>query len=137
MSTARLFTITTALTTGAVVVWAVKAVVIGLAGGLDKSDFEAPLFAIGFAVYVLGVVAIGLSVTASRSVLARVVGVVAAVVIAAGVFVAVDSIVAGMAPENDPHWVWAEVQLWIVSVFTAAVWFALRNRAAPVSPIAT
>ena len=49
MSTARLFTITTALTVGAVVAWGVKALVIGLAGGLDKSPLEGPLFILGLA----------------------------------------------------------------------------------------
>jgi len=137
MSTARLFTITTVLTVGAVVVWGVKALVIGLAGGLDKSPLESPLFIIGLVLYVLGVIAIGLAVTVGRSVPVRVVGVVVAFGLGILATLALDAIVGSMAPANDPHWVWSEVQLWIVSVVTAGVWFALRNRAAPVSPLAT
>jgi hypothetical protein len=137
MSTARLFTITTALTVGAVVVWGVKALVIGLAGGLDQSPLESPLFFLGLVLYVSGLIAIGLAVTAGHSVAVRIVGAVAAVGAGFVAFLVVDAIVAGMAPETDPHWVWAEAQLWISSVATAAAWFVLRNRAAPVSPIAT
>lgn len=137
MSTARLFTITTALTVGAVVAWGVKALVIGLAGGLDKSPLEGPLFILGLVLYVLGLVAIGLAVTAGRTVVVRILGGVAAVVAGFAAFLVIDTIIAGMAPDVDPHWAWAEAQLWISSVATAILWFALRNRAAPVSPIAT
>lgn len=137
MSTARLFTITTALTVGAVVVWGVKALVIGLAGGLDKSPLESPLFILGLVLYVLGVIAIGLAVTAGRSVVVRILGGIGALALGFAAFLAIDTIIAGMAPDTDPHWAWAEAQLWISSVATAALWFALRNRAAPVSPLAT
>jgi hypothetical protein len=136
MSTARLFTVTTVLTVGAVVAWGVKAVVIGLAGGLEKSSLESPLFFVGLVLYVLGVAAIGLAVTAGRSIALRILGVIAAVTMGVLATLALDAIVAGMAP-TDPHWVWEEAQLWIVSGLTALAWFALRNRAAPVSPLAT
>jgi hypothetical protein len=135
MSTARITTITTVLTAGAVVVWGVKALVIGLAGGLDKSPLEGPLFMIGFLLFVSGVIAIGLAVTAGRGVAARVLGAVAAFAVTAAVFLGVDSVVAGLAPENDPHWVWAEVQLWIVSVAAAAGWLAIRNRVGVDQPV--
>lgn len=135
MSTSRLFTITSVLTVGAVGAWGAKAVVIAIAGGLDQSLLEGPLFLLGLILYTLGVIAIGLSVAHGRSVVLRVLGAVAGFVVGALVFVLVDMILAGMAPDN-PHWVWEEAQLWIASVLTALAWFALRNRAAPVSPIA-
>lgn len=132
----RLYAVTTALTVGAVAVWAVKAVAIGVAGGLDESPLESPLFVLGLVLYVLGVIAIGLSVTAGRSILWRVLGALVAFVIAVVAFLVVDAIVAGLAPDDDPHWVWAEVQLWIVSVATALGWLAWRSRRAPVSAAA-
>ena len=135
MSEHRLFSVTTALTVGAVVAWGVKAVAIGIAGGLDESPAESPLFVLGLLLYTLGVIAIGLSVTAGRSLPWRLLGVVGALVVSAVVFLVVDAIVAGLAPE-DPHWVWAEVQLWIVSVGTAAAWLAWRSRRAAAQPVA-
>jgi len=136
MSTARLFTITSVLTVGAFVAWVVKAVVIGLAGGLDQSPLEGPLFIVGLVLYVLGVAAIGFAVMAGRSIPLRILGAIGAVALGLLATLALDAIVAGMAPD-DPHWVWSEAQLWIVSGLTALAWFALRNRAAPVSPLAT
>jgi len=136
MYTARLFTITSILTVGAFLAWVVKAVVIGLAGGLDQSPLEGPLFIVGLVLYVLGVAAIGLAVTAGRSIAMRILGVIAAVALGVLATLALDAIVAGMAPA-DPHWAWSEAQLWIISGLTALAWFALRNRAAPVSPLAT
>ena len=128
MSAHRLYSVTTALTVGAVVVWGVKAVAIGTAGGLDESPLESPLFVLGLALYVLGVIAIGLSVTAGRSMPWRVLGAVLAFAISAVAFLVVDAIVAGLAPDEDRHWVWSEVQLWIVSVVTALGWLARRSR---------
>ncbi|MGH3456983.1 hypothetical protein [Aeromicrobium sp.] len=131
MSTARLFTITTVLTIGAFVAWVVKGVVIALAGGLGQSPLEGPLFIIGLLLYVLGVAAIGLAVTVGRSTGVRVLGVVAAVAIGVLVTLGLDAIVASIEPA-DPHWVWEEAQLWIVSGATALGWLAWRNRTAQV-----
>lgn len=46
---------------------------------------------------------------------------------AAVAFLVVDEIVAAMALA-DPSWVWAEVQLWIVSMATALGWHLLARR---------
>ena len=128
MSIARITTITTALTVGAALVWGVKGLVIGLAGGLDRSPLEGPLFLLGLLLYALGVIAIGLAVTVGRSVAVRVLGAVIALAVTWAVFLGVDSVVASIPPKHDPHWVWAELQLWIVSGATAAGWLAWRNR---------
>ncbi len=114
--------VATYATIGAVVVWALKALAIGIAGGLDKSPVEGPLFFIGFLLFVTGVIAIGLALTAGRSVAVRVGGLVATVAVLFVVWLAVDTIVASLAPEDDPHWVWAELQLWIIAVVTAVGW---------------
>jgi hypothetical protein len=114
--------VATYATIGAVAVWAVKALVIGLAGGLEKSPSEAPLFILGMAMFTVGVVSIGLAITAGRSPLMRVLGVVGTVAATMVVWLAIDTVIASMAPENDPSWVWAEVQLWLISVAFAVGW---------------
>ena len=107
---------------GAVAAWAVKAVAIGLAGGLDQSPAEGPLFFLGMILFLVGVVAIGLAITAGRSVGARVLGVVGTVAVTFVVWLAVDTVIASVAPERDAHWVWAELQLWVIAVAVAVGW---------------
>jgi hypothetical protein len=124
-------------TAGAVLIWAVKAVVIGMAGGLDESPAEGPLFVAGFVAFLVGVVAIGLAVTAGRGAGVRVVGVLGAVGAAFVAWMVIDTVVAALAPEQDPHWVWAELQLWIISVLTALGWrvWARREPAAAAASV--
>ncbi len=126
MSAAR---VATFATIGAVLVWGLKALVIGLAGGLDKSPAEGPLFFLGMLVYLVGVVAIGLALTAGRGLVGRVLGVVVTVAVLFAVWLAVDTVIASLAPENDPHWVWAELQLWVIAVVTALGWYLWQRRA--------
>jgi hypothetical protein len=63
-----------------------------------------------------------------RGVAARVLGLVGTVAVLFVVWLAVDTVVASLAPEDDPHWVWAEAQLWIISVVTALGWQAWLRR---------
>ena len=114
--------VATYATIGAVVAWAIKALVIGLAGGLDKSPAEGPLFFLGMVLFLVGIVAIGLAVTAGRSVAARVLGVVGTVAVTLVAWIAIDTVIASMAPERDAHWVWAELQLWVIAVVVAVGW---------------
>jgi hypothetical protein len=126
MSAARVATVATI---GAVLVWGLKALVIGLAGGLDKSPAEGPLFFLGMIVFLVGVVSIGLALTEGRGLAVRVLGVVVTIVVLFAVWLAVDTVIAAMAPEDDPHWVWAELQLWVIAVVTALGWYLWRLRA--------
>ena len=125
MSAARVATIATI---GAVLVWGLKALAIGLAGGLDESPAEGPLFFLGMLLFVVGVVAIALALTAGRGPAGRLVGVVATFAVLFVVWLAVDTVVASMAPEDDPHWVWAEIQLWVIAVLTALDWYVWQRR---------
>ena len=86
--------VATYATIGAVVAWAVKAVAIGVAGGLNQSPAEGPLFFLGMILFLVGVVAIGLAITAGRSVGARVLGVGGAVAATFVVWLAVDTVIA-------------------------------------------
>ena len=114
--------VATYATIGAVAVWAVKALSIGIAGGLGKSPAEGPLFFLGMILFLTGVVAIGLAITAGRSLGIRALGVVGAVAVTLVVWLAIDTAIASLAPENDPHWVWAELQLWVIAVAVAVGW---------------
>ena len=128
MSAARVATLATI---GACLAWGVKALVIGLAGGLDKSPAEGPLFFLGMLLYLVGVVAIALAVTAGRGLPARVLGVVVTVAVGCVIWLAVDTVIASLAPDRDPHWVWAEAQLWVIAVVTAVGWQLWERRRRP------
>jgi hypothetical protein len=66
-------------------------------------------------------VAIGLAITTGRSVGARVLGVAGVLAGTAVAWLAIDTVIASMAPD-DAHWVWAEAQLWVIAVAVAVGW---------------
>ena len=101
-----------------------------MAGGLDKSPAEGPLFFLGMILFTVAVVAIGLAVTAGRSVGARVLGVVGTVALTFVAWIAIDTVIASLSPERDAHWVWAEVQLWVIAVVVAVGWQVWLGRVA-------
>jgi hypothetical protein len=113
---------------GAVVFWAAKATAIGIAGGLDKSPLESPLFLAGLISALAGAGALGAWVLAGRATWLRVLGAVVAivlVVLSAGVG---GSVAAALQPE-DPGWVWGEVNLWVSAAVLAAAVLFQRSRA--------
>ena len=127
MTAARVATVTAV---GAVLAWGAKAVAIGLAGGLDKSPAESPLFFLGLVLYVVAALAIGVALTAGRSTSTRVLGGAAGLCLGLVLFMIATLAIAPFKPA-DPFWVWEELNLWIVSVLTAAGWLVLRSRDAP------
>lgn len=103
-------------TFAAVVSWTLKSVAIGTAGGLDKSPFEGPLFLAGLTFFLIGVAALGVVVTRGRPGWVRVAGGVVAPILGFGLALGVDAFVAAMRPESPSrHWVWAEVNLWVMA----------------------
>jgi hypothetical protein len=125
------------LATATVVAWGVKALVIWQAGGLDKSDFEGPLFLLGFLLCVASWVAIGVASTAGRPTWLRAVGGVLGVV-AALVVVQVFDALSGAIISNS-GWVHEEAGLWTAAIVTFLVaWLLFRSRARtrPVAAIA-
>ena len=113
--------------------WAVKALVIWNAGGLDKSALESPLFLLGLVATVIAYAALGLVASGGRSVILRVVAVVVAV--AAGVVVAgLSALLAAAVLPSSAGWVEEEAGLWIAAAVTVAVslWL-LRAREHPVA----
>jgi hypothetical protein len=115
---------------GAVVAWGVKALAIWNAGGLDKSRFESPLFVLGLILITLAYAALGLAVTARRSLWLRIVGPVAGIVIGTGLVLVVEDVISGLVPDSA-GWVQEEAGLWVGSALTAALalgWLVSRER---------
>lgn len=115
MNTTRIALISAA---AAAVAWAVKAVAIGVAGGLDKSPFEGPFFLLGLAFFVVAVCSLALSVVGRREWWARLATVAGSVVL-----VLVGVVLSGIAVDTlatSDHWVWSEMSLWLVSLAVLA-----------------
>jgi len=113
--------------TGAVVFWAAKATAIGVAGGLDKSPLEGPLFVAGLLSALVGAAALGAWLLAGRPVWLRTLGalgVMVLVVLSAGV----GGAVAAALQPAEPGWVWGEVNLWVSAVVLAVAVLVQRSR---------
>jgi hypothetical protein len=112
----------------AAVLWTAKAVAIGLAGGLDKSPFEGPLFMAGFLTFVVAVIALGVALAPAARMWIRVAaGVFAFAVgfaLSQGIDMAVDAFVTS---GPDAHWAWTEVSLWISAVVALALAVAVNR----------
>ena len=112
-----------------IVAWLAKTSAIAMAGGLDRSPLEGPLFVAGLLSSLAAVIAISLTLTHARSVLGRIGAVLAAL---AGVFVLVAGLnmaIARIQP-TDPSWVWAEINLWITAAFVLGTALVARRSAA-------
>jgi hypothetical protein len=109
MEISRIAVISALISIGA---WTAKSVAIGLAGGLDRSPLEGPLFLLGLASFVATVVLLALALTTGRPLALRVLAVLVGVVTAIGFSVATDVLLSAVRPA-DPSWVWSEVNLWV------------------------
>lgn len=118
--------------TAAAVLWTCKATAIALAGGLDKSPLEGPLFFAGAACFLTGAVALGVTLARRAGTPVRVL---AAVGVLAGcaVYSAVISMVVDglVEPTDGRHWAWAETSLWIggLTLLVLTLTTAARQRA--------
>lgn len=114
--------------TAAAAFWALKAVAIGTAGGLNKSPLEGPLFFLGLLCFVVAVCSLALAVVGGRRWWTR-----AAAVAGGVVTVALFAVISGIAVDTlatTDHWVWGELTLWLASlaVLAGCVWHASRPR---------
>ncbi len=105
---------------GAAVSWAVKAMAIWIAGGLDKTPLEDILFWLGFIAMVVAFVALGVAAARGRSVLVKVVAGVVGLVVGVVALVAVEDGVGAVVPESA-GWVAEEVGLWVAAAATTAL----------------
>jgi hypothetical protein len=108
--------------------WTAKAVAIGLAGGLDRSPLEGPLFLLGLVSFVATVVLLALALTAGRPPVVRAVAVLVGVVAGAGFSIVTNAVLTAVRPA-DPSWVWSEVNLWVGAALVFGLVLATdRNR---------
>jgi hypothetical protein len=112
------------------VMWALKGVAIGVAGGLDRSPWEGPLFILGLLAHVIALGALGAAITSGRSLPLRALA--AAAGVAAGYVLSMlaAALAAGIMPAST-GWVRSEAGLWLaalLAVAVTAVWYARRPR---------
>ncbi len=109
--------------------WTVKSVAIGIAGGLDKSPFEAPLFFLGLVSFVVAAVALGVGLTSGHRTWVRIAAGLGGFVTGFVLTMLVDAAVGAFhAAGVERHWVWTEFNLWVAALVAVGVAVAL-NRA--------
>jgi hypothetical protein len=119
----------------AAVAWGLKAVVIGVAGGLDQSPLETPLFLLGLLASVVSFASLGVAVATGRPVALKVVGGVIGILVG-GMLSALASAVAAAAIPDSAGWVQEEAGLWLSALLAVAVaisWHARRRAMTPIS----
>jgi len=107
--------------------WAAKAISIDMAGGLDKSPFESPLFFAGLISYVIAVVSVGIILTHGRPAWLRAIAGLLAFIVGIGISQVAGAVATTLAPA-DPSWVWAEVELWVIAPLPLAVALLVARR---------
>jgi hypothetical protein len=107
--------------------WTAKAVAIGIAGGLDQSPLEGPLFFLGLLCSIVAAAATGIVVGHRRSVGGRVLSAAGGIAAAAVVMVIVNSAV-DLLGLSSSGWVWAEVNLWAFMLTLLVVNLSVRSR---------
>ena len=111
----------------AAVLWGAKALAIWVAGGLDKSPLEGPLFLLGLAAALTAGGAIGAALTSARPTGLRVAAAVAGVVAGAVVGALADVLSRAVLPDST-GWVEAEAGLWLSALVLVAVAFVVLPR---------
>jgi hypothetical protein len=109
------------------IIWILKAVAIGVAGGAGRSPLEGPLFLLGLACAVAAAVLCGAAFARHRSMPWKVLGGVVGLAVASAFGTAEGDIVSAVQPVN-PGWVWGEVNLWILMLALLAVSILLAVR---------
>lgn len=112
-----------------VVAWGLKAVAIGVAGGLDQSPLEGPLYLLGLVAIVVAFASLGVAVAADRSVTFKVIGAVVGVLIGFTLSMLASVIAAAVIPDSA-GWVQAEAGLWFSALLALAVtafWHTTRG----------
>lgn len=112
------------------VAWALKAVTIGMAGGLDRSPLEGPLFLVGLVAILVALAALGVSVAGDRSVGMKVLGGVVGVVLGFPLSMVASMLAEAVVPDSA-GWVQAEAGLWASAVLAVVLtlWWRARGAA--------
>ena len=115
----------------AAVAWGLKAVAIGVAGGLDKSPLESPLFGLGLLAIIVAFASLGVAVLAGRPLALQVIGGVVGVVVGFGLSMLASLAAAALIPDSA-GWVQEEAGLWFSALLAlgATVFWHTRRGAA-------
>ena len=114
-----------------VVAWGLKAVAIGVAGGLDESPLESPLFVLGLVAIVVAFAPLGVAVARERPLAFKVIGGVVGVLIGFGLSMLASVVAAAVIPDSA-GWVQAEAGLWfsaLLALGVTASWHTSRGTA--------
>lgn len=111
----------------AVVAWGLKAVAIGVAGGLNQSPLETPLFVLGLLAIVVAFASLGVALARERPVALKVVGGVVGILIGVALS-ALASAVAAVAIPDSAGWVQEEAGLWLSALLAVAVTVSWHTR---------
>ena len=113
------------------VAWGLKAVAIGVAGGLDKSPLESPLFVLGLMAIVVAFASLGVAVARERTLAVKVIGGLVGVLIGFGLSTLASAVALALIPDSA-GWVEAEAGLWfsaLLALGVAAAWHNSRDTA--------
>lgn len=102
--------------------WAAKAAVAALTGGNSDSPMATVLFLLGMVAHASALILLMVSWLPSRGLASRVLASIAGVLLG-GVLTFVVNLLIGAIQPADPHWVWGELNLWVIAtvVLVAAV----------------
>lgn len=117
--------------------WSAKSIAIGVAGGLDNSPLETPLYFAGLLSFVIALVALGIAATRGVRTWLRITAGVGAFLVGFALALIVDAIVGAFhASGGDRHWVWVEFNLWVSALAVLAVAVALNRSRQPRNTLA-
>ena len=118
-----------------VVAWGLKALAIGLAGGLDRSPWESPLFVLGLIAIVIALAALGVAVAGGRSLAVKFVGGVLGVLVGSALSWLASVVAAALIPDSA-GWVQEEAGLWLSALLAlglTAFWYKTRGTGARIA----
>lgn len=111
----------------ALALWAAKATSIAVSGA--DATLASILFVAGLAAFLVAVGALAAAVTRGRALWLRVLVGVCAIALGAAISLALNALILGVRdPEAGAHWVWGELNLWVVGVAVLALTLLLHRR---------
>lgn len=111
----------------ALVLWAAKATSIAVSG--EDATLASILFVAGLVAFLVAVGALVAAVTRGRPVWLRILVGVAAVALGTAASLALNALVVSVRdPDAGSHWIWGEVNLWVVGLTVLALTLMVHKR---------
>lgn len=110
--------------------WTAKSIAIGLAGGNDLSPLEGPLFLVGLIALLVAAASLGVALTRDQPLWLRAAAGLVGPLLGFAAAMAIDSLVGVIrGPSEGRHWVWVELNLWVIGLATLVLAVRLARRA--------